>query len=110
MKAKKLTDGLEPETAAWVKSVLQTWELEEHHVRLLLLAAHHFDRAQNARQEIEKKGATFLDRFGCPKVRPEVLIEKDSSICFCRILRELALDIELPETPRPSGFVGKGKK
>jgi hypothetical protein len=112
MKREKLTDtgGLETATKKWVESVLRSWELEPHHIKLLLLAAQHWDRAQNARREIEKDGATFLDRFGCPKVRPEVLIEKDSSICFCRILRELSLDIEAPESPRPKGFVGKNKR
>ena len=49
MKTDKLADGLEPETAAWVKSVLQSWELEAHHCRILLLAATHWDRVQAAR-------------------------------------------------------------
>ena len=105
------TGGLETATKKWVESVLRSWELEPHHIKLLLLAAQHWDRAQAARRLIEKDGATYLDRFGQPKVRPEVLIEKDSSICFARLLRELALDVEQPkETLRPANFVGRGKK
>jgi phage terminase small subunit len=112
MKMEKLIDtsGLSPETAGWVRSVLRTWVLEPHHIKLLLLAAQHWDRAQNARREIEKNGPTFTDRFGSPKSKPEVQIERDSSVCFARLLRELALDVELPESPRPAGFIGKGKK
>lgn len=110
-KLKKLTDGLEPETVVWIRDILRNWELEEHHIRLLTLMGRHWDRAQNARRIIEKDKATYSDRFGCPKVRPEVLIEKDSSICFARLLRELALDVEPPkETLRPAAFVGKGKR
>jgi len=108
-KTKKLTYDFEPQTLSWMRSVLQTWQLEPHHRKLLLLAAGHWDRIQNARRVIQKDGAVYLDRFGQPKCRPEVLIEKDSSICFARLLRELALDVELPETPRPAGFVGKSR-
>ena len=109
--AKEKLDGLEPATASWVKTVLRTWELEPHHKKLLLLAAGHWDRIQAARLVIRRDGAVYLDRFGQPKVRPEVLIEKDSSICFARLLRELALDVvEPPEAPRPAGFTGKNKK
>jgi len=112
MKKEKLAnlDGLEPETAAWVRSVLRSWELEPHHIKLLLLAAQHWDRAQNARRLIEKDGAVFLDRFLQPKPRPEVAIFRDSTTCFARLLRELALDVEQPESPRPASFVGRGKK
>jgi hypothetical protein len=110
-KLKKLTDGLSVESAAWVKNVLRIWQLEEHHIKLLQLAAQHWDRAQAARRLIEKDGAVFLDRFLQPKPRPEVAIERDSSVVFARLLRELALDVEQPkETLRPANFVGRGKK
>jgi hypothetical protein len=110
MKVKKLTDGLSAESAAWVKSVLQNWVLEKHHIRLLLLAASHWDAAAAARQVIQRDGAVYLDRFGCPKPRPEVAIFRDSSVVFSRLLRELALDVEQLESPRPTAFIGKGKK
>ena len=57
---------LRPKTRAWVRSVLQSWELEDHHVRLLILAGEALDRAEAAREVIEKDGATFLDRFKQP--------------------------------------------
>src|SRR6266545_4567742 len=40
---------LESATAAWWLSVVTTWELDEHHVRLLTLASEAFDRAVAAR-------------------------------------------------------------
>ncbi len=93
---------LESATAAWWRSVVTTWELDEHHVRLLTLAAEAFDRAVQARKVIARKGMTFRDRFGQPKPRPEVAIERDARIAFARLLRELDLDVDGPrEEPRP---------
>jgi phage terminase small subunit len=95
-------DHLEPATARWWASVVETWELDEHHVRLLTLAAEAFDRAVQARKVIARTGLTFKDRFGQPKPRPEVVIERDARIAFARLLRELDLDVESPpEHPRP---------
>src|SRR6266700_6391667 len=89
-------------TAEWWLTVLRTWELDEHHVRLLTLAAEAFDRAVQAREVIARKGMTFRDRFGQPKPRPEVAIERDARIAFARLLRELDLDVDGPrEEPRP---------
>jgi phage terminase small subunit len=87
---------LESATAAWWLEVVTTWDLDAHHVRLLTLAAESFDRAVQARQIINRRGLTFKDRFGQPKPRPEVGIERDSRIAFARLLRELDLDIDAP--------------
>ncbi|HEY6222938.1 MAG TPA: hypothetical protein VIW26_04090, partial [Gemmatimonadales bacterium] len=57
---------LEAPTAAWWVSVVTTWELDEHHVRLLTLAAETFDRAVEARKVLARKGLVFRDRFGQP--------------------------------------------
>jgi hypothetical protein len=100
---------LRPETAAWFAQVLKDYELEPHHLRLLTRAAEAFDRAAQAREILAAEGLTFLDRNDNPRPRPEVAIERDSRIAFARLLRELALDVATPETPRPPTFAGKGK-
>ena len=87
-------------TAAWWLDVVTTWELDDHHVRLLTLAAEAFDRAVQARKVVERRGLTFKDRFGQPKARPETVIERDSRIAFARLLRELDLDIDGPAEGR----------
>jgi phage terminase small subunit len=84
--------------------VTSTFELEEHHLRLLTLAAEAWDRGQQAREAIVEKGLTFDDRFGVPHARPEVAIERDSRTAFARLLRELALDISAPDESRPPGI------
>src|SRR3989442_918574 len=96
----KAPPHLESATAAWWVSVVTSWELDPHHVRLLTLAGEAFDRAVQARQILDRRGLTFKDRFGQPKPRPEVAIERDSRISFARLLRELDLDIDAPADDR----------
>lgn len=92
---------LRKSTARWFKSVVEDYDLDPHHVRLLTLAAEAWDRGQQAREVIDEVGMTFDDRFGSPKPRPEIAIERDARISYARLLRELALDgVDAPEAPR----------
>ncbi|MDH5324374.1 MAG: P27 family phage terminase small subunit [Gammaproteobacteria bacterium] len=93
---------LRPNTKKWFRSVLEDYILQEHHYKLLTLAAEAWDRCQEAREALEKHGLTYEDRFGAPKSRPEVAIERDSRIAFARLVRELDLDCGTPaELDRP---------
>jgi hypothetical protein len=89
----------------WWLEVHSSFELEGHHERLATLAGEALDRAVAAREAIDKHGATYLDRFGAPRARPEIAIERDSRIAFARLLRELRLDVEADD-PRPPGLNG----
>lgn len=82
----------------WWRSVVSDYDLEDHHLKLLTLAAESWDRCVQAREAIAKLGLTYQDRFNQPHARPEVAIERDSKISFSRLLRELALDIEEPHS------------
>jgi phage terminase small subunit len=94
-------------TAQWWQSVVDDYELEPHHLRLLTLAAEAWDRCAEAREALAEHGTTFTDRFGQPRARPEVAIERDSRIAFARLLRELALDVNEPaEELRPPRIGG----
>lgn len=100
---------LRPETAAWWRTVLEDFDLEEHHLRLLRLACECWDRGQEAREALAQHGTTYTDRFGQPRARPEVAIERDARISFARLIRELALDVDGPADPdaRPPAIVGR---
>ena len=101
------TDHLRKPTRDWFDSVLESYELEEHHRRLLLAAAECWDQSQLAREQLAEGGLTFTDRFGQERPRPQTTIEKDAKILFSRLVRELQLDHEPPrETriPRQSGY------
>jgi phage terminase small subunit len=74
-------------------------------MKLLTLAAEAWDRCQQAREALAKHGLTFEDRFGCPRSRPEIAVERDSRLAFARLLRELDLDVEPPpDGSRPPGL------
>lgn len=109
MATQKPPAHLRPATKKWWASVLDDFDLEPHHIRLLTLAAEAWDRGQQAREVVDAEGMTFLDRFEKPKARPEIAIERDARIGFARLLRELALDIdgpadEAPRAPRTADY------
>ena len=96
---------LHPETRRWFKQVAENFELEPHHLHLLTLACEARDRAEAARDTLARLGVTYQDRFGQPRARPEVAIERDSRIGFSRLLRELGLDGAAdPGESRPPGL------
>ena len=98
---------LKAATRRWWSAVVSEYMLEPHHIRLLTLAGESWDRCAGAREALAKLGTTYNDRFGQPKARPEVAIERDSRIAFTRVLRELALDINEPaDESRPSAIRG----
>jgi phage terminase small subunit len=86
-------------TANWFRSVVKSYELEPHHVRLLQLACEAWDQVAAAREALAEHGVTFVDRFGQPRVRPEVAVERDARLAFARLLRELDLDADPPPGP-----------
>ena len=93
---------LSREVKKWFAQVVENYELEPHHLRLLALAAESWDRTCQARAIIDELGLTYLDRFDSPKARPEVAIERDSRTAFVRIIRELDLDVDPPaQASRP---------
>jgi phage terminase small subunit len=107
----KAPKHLRASTRKWFNSVMEDYDLDEHHIKLLTLAGEAWDRGQQAREVIDRDGQTFTDRFGQPKVRPEIGIERDSRIGFARLLREMALDGDsAPEPTRPPRTADYGSR
>jgi len=97
-------------TRAWWSSVVATYEMQEHHLRLLTLAAEAWDRCQQAREALATAGSlTFTDRHGAIRPRPEISVEQQARIAFARLLRELSLDVEAPPESRPPRRPGTGR-
>ena len=94
---------LMPETRAWVEAELIEYELEAHRERLLIQAAEVWDRLQAARAVIERDGPFWTDKDGRPRKHPALDCERNDRIVFARLLRELNLSIEPPES-RPPGL------
>jgi P27 family predicted phage terminase small subunit len=87
---------LQPTTRAWWESVVSRWDLEEHHVRLLTLAAESWDRGQQAREAILRDGLTTETKAGGVRAHPALRVENDCRLTFARLIRELDLDLEAP--------------
>jgi phage terminase small subunit len=93
---------LSPEAKLWFRAVCADYDLEDHHLKLLQVAAESWDLAQRARLELERAGSlTYTDRFGGVRPRPEIAVMRDARTSFMRSLRELALDISEPTESRP---------
>ena len=87
---------LQPATRSWWEAVVSRWDLEEHHVRLLTLAAEAWDRGQQAREQILLDGLTTGTKAGGLRAHPSLRVETDCRLAFARLIRELDLDLEAP--------------
>lgn len=100
MKTPRPPAHLSERSSAWFKSVVKAYEMQDHHVHMLVLACEALDRGEAARRVVEEKGTSFPDKNGMPKVLPEVLIQRDCAVLFARLCRELCLDNEVQVEPR----------
>lgn len=74
--------------------MVRTYALDAHHLRLLQLACEAWDRAADARRQLEVDGAVYRDRFGAPRAHPAVAIERDARLAFAKLVRQLDLEGE----------------
>lgn len=94
---------LKTATKAWFDQICREYKLESQHLMILQLAAESWDAYEAARVSIEENGFVFVNKkHGDIKPRPEVAIAQNSRLAFLRCLRELNLDVQPPETPRPN--------
>src|SRR5829696_3531385 len=63
---------LSPAMQEWWGAVLEGYDLDRHHVRLLEAACQAWDRMIEARAALTKHGLSYTDAQGCPKARPEI--------------------------------------
>ena len=82
--------------------MVRTYELENHHLKLLQGAAECLDRIVDSREALAEHGLTYVDRYGQPKERPECMTERQNKALFMRLLRELALDINTSDSRPPA--------
>jgi P27 family predicted phage terminase small subunit len=104
-------DHLSPSARQWWETVVASYVLEPHHLKLLQLAAESWDRCQAARAQIDREGLTVAGREGGLRPHPAVAIERDSRLGFARLIRELDLDTEPPASDRvgpPPIFSNRG--
>jgi P27 family predicted phage terminase small subunit len=87
----------------WAR-VVGMFDLDPHHVPVLLAACEARDRAESCRQRIKREGATFTDRWGQPRPHPLLTVERDARAAMVRCLHGLGLDVVAPgAVGRPPG-------
>ena len=87
------------------RDVLKEYQITDtHDLRRLDLAAHCLDRIEHCQRVIDDEGPFIKDRFDQTKEHPACKTERDNKVLFARLVRELGLDLENPETPRPPGL------
>jgi phage terminase small subunit len=92
-------------TRRWWRALASEFAFESHDYRTLEVAALSWDRLQQAREVIADEGLTVTTTKGVIP-HPCIKIENDSQIRFLRAMRELALDVDPPGTPRPPQLRG----
>ena len=88
------------------RAMSKTYELADPPAQeLLRRCCEAMDRADQAREEVDRDGATFKTRYGEIRPHPAVAIERDARTAIARLLRELRV-LDSPEDPRP-GRLGR---
>jgi hypothetical protein len=87
---------LRRETKTWWKTITDTFELEAHQFRTLLIAAEALDRREQARAALKRHGLVYVDGKGMVRQRPEIAIEREMSNAYLRALRTLKLEQQAP--------------
>src|SRR2546426_3284424 len=85
---------LSPDAKRWWRLVLERYELQDQHLRLLQLAAEAWDRAAQARRILKRDGLAYRDDHGHPRKHPAVSLEEQARLAFPRVLRALSPDGE----------------
>ena len=85
---------LSPDAEAIRARLNAAYDFDDAQVLILNSALECFDRMQAARAVIEAEGMTFPDSRGNPRVRPEVLIERDARSLLLKHWKQLGLDLE----------------
>lgn len=99
---------LRPATQKWAKQIEQEFELESHHLKILMIAAASWDLCEEARERVELDGLFVSDRFGQLHAHPGIKVQLDNRVVFMRALRELALDVTAPgDIGRPPSIMGR---
>ena len=107
---KKIPQHLSKPMKKFYKTVCENYDLEDHHHHLLRLACEHFDRSQEARLGIADTGLMLKDRFDQWRSNPLMQVQRDSTLAFQKLIKQLGLDdedgdeVKLPQIQRSKGL------
>ena len=101
MKIQRAPVGLQAPGKKFWKKVLSEFDLTEgHDLERLKQACGCLDDISESQEVVKAEGRFIFDRFQQRKENPASKATRDNKTLFCRIVRELALDIVTGD-PRP---------
>jgi phage terminase small subunit len=102
MKIPKVPNGLEAPGKKFFKKVLSEYVLTEgHDLERLFMACRCLDEIAEDEKIVRSEGRFITDRFLQKRENPASRSIRDNKTLFCRIIRELGLDIVTPGDSRP---------
>jgi P27 family predicted phage terminase small subunit len=93
---------LSEDAKAFFSDIAKRYELESHHIHLLVLACENLDRRSAALKRLEDEGLTILDSKGTLRCHPCTATARDAGVQFMRAMRELNLDSAAEESRPPA--------
>lgn len=85
----------------WKKVTSEYVLTEAHDLERLKMACRCLDEIAEAEQEVKINGMFVTNRYGNRVEHPAVKSMRDNRTLFCRIIRELGLDLETGPESRP---------
>ncbi len=106
MKTPKAPAGLREAGKRFWKITHAELELEENHVlQRLIMLCKTLDELAEDEEVVKREGRFIKDRFGQVKEHPASRAVRENKTLFCRIVRELGLDLNVgPETRIPGRY------
>jgi P27 family predicted phage terminase small subunit len=76
----------------WWRAIVESYDLEPHHVEILTAAAEAWDRKEEARKLIAEEGLVIRNRSSVPMSHPAVQVEDASAIRMAHLIKQIGLD------------------
>lgn len=100
----KIPSGLKTPGRKFYKKVLEEYELPEtHDLERLFMAAKCIDEIADDEKTVKEEGRFIEDRFNQKREHPASKAIRDNKTLFCRIIRELGLDLATAQESRIPG-------
>jgi len=98
----KYPKNLKEEGQKFYKEQQSVYGMEDpHEVRMLQMAGGCLDEIHESEGQIRKDGRFVKDRYGQIKEHPAGKVIRENRALFLRIIRELGLNVEIPESRPP---------
>lgn len=91
---------LSKRAAAFWCAITDKYEFEVHELERLLCACEQIDIIDASEAAIRRDGPFVQDRYGQQKAHPAIRTAQDARVIQLRALREMGIDIKVPEERR----------